>query len=58
MHLKSVIFAIIGIFLDKNFNHEPYLSSGCHDLMQKAMNFNMLLFSLLNGMIVEFMFGI
>ena len=27
-------------FLDKNFNYEPYLSNGCHDLMQKAMNFN------------------
>ena len=27
-------------FLDKNFNYEPYLCIGCHDLMQKAMNFN------------------
>ena len=27
-------------FLDKNFNYEPYLCDGCHDLMQKAMNFN------------------
>ena len=27
-------------FLDKNFNYEPYLCSDCHDLMQKAMNFN------------------
>ena len=27
-------------FLDKNFNYEPYLCKGCHDLMQKAMNFN------------------
>ena len=27
-------------FLDKNFNHEKYLCNGCHDLMQKAMNFN------------------
>ena len=26
--------------LDKNVNYEPYLSNGCHDLMQKAMNFN------------------
>ena len=40
MHLKSVIFAIIGIFLDKNFKYKPYLCNGCHDLMQKAMNFN------------------
>ena len=27
-------------FLDKNFNYELYLCNGCHDLMQKAMNFN------------------
>ena len=26
--------------IDKNFNYEPYLCNGCHDLMQKAMNFN------------------
>ena len=27
-------------FLDKNFNYEPYLCNGCHDLIQKAVNFN------------------
>ena len=27
-------------FLDKNFNYEPYLCNGCHDLIQKAMNCN------------------
>ena len=27
-------------FLDKNFNHEPYLCNGCHHLMQKAVSFN------------------
>ena len=27
-------------FLDKNFNYEKYLGNECHDLMQKAMNFN------------------
>ena len=27
-------------FLDKNFKYEPYLCNDCHDLMQKAMNFN------------------
>ena len=26
-------------FLDNNFNYEPYLCIGCHDLMQKAMSF-------------------
>ena len=27
-------------FLDKNFSYQNYLYNGCHDLMQKAMNFN------------------
>ena len=27
-------------FLDKNFNYESCFCNGCHDLMQKAMNFN------------------
>ena len=27
-------------FLDKNFSYEPYLCNGCHDFMEKAMNFN------------------
>ena len=27
-------------FLDKNFNYEKYFCNGCHDLMQKVMNFN------------------
>ena len=27
-------------FSDKNFNYKPYLFNGCHDLMQKAMNFH------------------
>ena len=27
-------------FLDKNFDYEPYLCNGCHDLMQKAADFN------------------
>ena len=26
-------------FLDKNFKYDPYLYNGCHDLMQRAMNF-------------------
>ena len=37
---KSATFVITGIFLDKNFKYEPYLYNGCHDLMQKAKNFN------------------
>ena len=27
-------------FLDKNFNYEPCLCNGCHDLLQKARSFN------------------
>ena len=27
-------------FLNKNFKYEPYLWNGCHDLIQKAINFN------------------
>ena len=27
-------------FKDIGFKYEPYLCNGCHDLMQKAMNFN------------------
>ena len=27
-------------FLDEHFNYEKYLCNGCHDLMQKVMNFN------------------
>ena len=27
-------------FLDKGFKYKPYLCNGCHDLMQKAINFN------------------
>ena len=27
-------------FLSKNVYYEPYLCNGCHDLMEKAMNFN------------------
>ena len=27
-------------FLDTGFKQEPYIWNGCHDLMQKAINFN------------------
>ena len=27
-------------FEDIGFKYEPYLTNGCHDLMQKAMSFN------------------
>ena len=28
------------VHFKQNFNYEPYRCNGCHDLMQKAMNFN------------------
>ena len=43
-------------FLDKNFNYDPYLCNGCHDLMQKVLK--MLLLSLLKKMIIESIFVI
>ena len=45
-------------FLDKGFKYERYLWNGCHDLMRKAMNFLILLLSLLKEVIKEFIFGI
>ena len=27
-------------FLNKNFDYEPYFCDGCHDLILKAINFN------------------
>ena len=40
MYQRYVIFVIIGVSLNKNFEYEPYLCNYCHDLMQKALNFN------------------
>ena len=40
-------------FLDKKFKYEPYLCNGCHDLMQKAMNFNDVAIVLLKEVIIE-----
>ena len=28
------------VFFRSGFKYEPYLCNGCHDLMQKSMNFN------------------
>ena len=36
-------------FKDIGFNYEPYLCNGCHDLMQKAMNFNNVAFVYVKG---------
>ena len=32
-------------FLGINFKYEPYLCTGCHDLIQKAMNFSVAIVS-------------
>ena len=41
MHSKECHICHYWCFLDKKiFKCEPYLSNGCHDLMQKAINFN------------------
>ena len=45
-------------FKNIGFKYEPYLCNGCHDLMQKAMSFIMLLLYLLRKMLTEFIFGI
>ena len=42
-HQKSLISAIIGTFyteISLVLLFEPYLLNGCHDSMQKVMNFN------------------
>ena len=36
-------------FLDKNFNYEPYLCNGCHDLVQKAISFKQAAIALIFG---------
>ena len=46
------------IFSDKGFKYEPYLCSGCHDLMQTAINFNDVALFLLKEPITEIIFGI
>ena len=53
---KSVVFAVIDIFFDKSFRYGPYLCNGCHDLMQKAMNFNYIAVISVKGMIISFIF--
>ena len=43
MHQKNVIFDIecnYWYFKDIDCKYEPYLCNGCHDLMQKSINFN------------------
>ena len=45
-------------FLDKGYKYEPYFCNGCHDLIQKVINFNDVAIVLLMEVIVEFIFDI
>ena len=50
-------------FKDVGFKYEPYLCNGCHDLMQKAVSFNNIVYVLiilymLREVLTEFIFGI
>ena len=40
MNQKNVLFVITNIFLNEGFRFVPYVCNDCHDLMQKAINFN------------------
>ena len=44
-------------FKDIGFKYESYLCNDCHDLMQKAINFNYVAIVLLEEVITEFTFG-
>ena len=37
---KECYICLYWYYLDKNFKYEPYFCNGCHDLMQKTINFN------------------
>ena len=47
-------------FKDIGFKYEPYLCNGCHDLMQKAMSYELiiLLLYILRELLIEFVFSI
>ena len=45
-------------FLDKGFKFELQVCNGCHDLMQKARNFNDVTIAFVEGSVyTEFIFG-
>ena len=45
-------------FKDIGFKYENYLCNGCHDSMQKAMSFNILLLYMLREVLTELISGI
>ena len=36
--LENVVYVNFTIFLDKNFNYEPYFFNGCHDMSLKGIS--------------------
>ena len=55
---KECDFCHYWYFKDLGFKHEPYLYNDCHDLMQKAMGFMILLLLMLKEVLTEFTLGI
>ena len=45
-------------FKNTGFKYETYLCNVCHDLMQKAISFNILLLFMLKEVLTELIFGI
>ena len=45
-------------FCHKGFKYESYVCNGCHDLMQKAMNFNDIAIVSIKGIDYRIHFGI
>ena len=55
---KECNFCHYWYFKDLGFKYELYLYNDCHDLMQKAMGFMVLLMLMLKEVLTEFTFGI
>ena len=49
IYQKNVMFVRYWYFKDIGFKCQPYLCNGCHDLMQKAINFNNIAIAYVKG---------
>ena len=47
--VKKVIYVVIGIFVDRNFNYQKYMCNGCHDMSLKAISLHNLCIGYNNG---------
>ena len=47
--VKKVIYVVIGIFVDRNFNYQKYMCNGCHDMSLKAIILHNLCIGYNNG---------